>query len=230
MLEMDIWDTRNQSNKWLQKELFEEKEALEIGFSLLDNCVSILESIGIREGDNLQRKLYAIGSLTLAKSTHLLFGCFSLTLDGLSQESGALLRPLIETYELLVYLRLDPNRVEEVTNDKLPSAGTIAQLISGKFYDLRKHLNEHASHFKYKYSSVSHLVDFNSKEGIKAFPSHILSTLKRNLNSLNAFQIILLSEVAYWLESNKYETDKIINTLRIFCEKSDIVFPINFDT
>ncbi len=228
---MDIWGTRNQSNNWLQKELFEEKEALEIGFSLLDNCVSILESIGMREGDNLQKKLYSIGSLTLAKSTHFLLGCFSLTLDGLSQESGALFRPLIETYELLVYLRLDPSRVEEVTNDKLPSAGIcFAQLISGKFYDLRKHLNEHASHFKYKYSSVSHLVDFNSKEGIKAFPSHSLSTLKRNLNSLNAFQTILLSEIAYWLESDKYETDNIIDTLRIFCEKSDILFPINVDT
>ena len=227
---MDIWDTRNQSNKWLQKELFEEKEALEIGFSLLDNCVSILESIGMREGDNLQWKLYAIGSLTLAKSTHFLLGCFSLALDGLSQESGALLRPLIETYELLVYLRLDPSRIEEVINDKLPSAGEIAQLISGKFYDLRTHLNEHASHFKYKYTSVSHLIDFNSKEGIKAFPSDSLSTLKRNLNSLNAFQTILLSEVAYWLESDKYETSNVIDTLRIFCEKSDILFPINFET
>jgi hypothetical protein len=60
-------------------------------------------------------------------------GVYSLMLDGLGQEAGALLRPLIETLELLVYLRLEPARIDQAIEEKLPSAGQIAKKIEGEF-------------------------------------------------------------------------------------------------
>jgi hypothetical protein len=226
---MEELNSHKQSNIWLQNELSEEKSIIDQGFDLLSTCVSKLDSIGKERGKKLSGKLFTIGSITIAKSTHLLLGCFSLALDGLSQESGALMRPLIETYELMVYLRLDPNRVEEATNDELPKAGDIAKKISGKFFDIRKHLNEHASHFSYKVESIRHLVDLDKRVRIKAFPSHSLSVLRKNLNTINAFQTILLSEVAYWLEFTEIN-DSFDNVLESYCRKSNSIFPIEGET
>ena len=167
---MDIWNTRAQSNKWLQNDLFEECKIINEGFGLLNKCITSIDGIGKKEGNNQIRKLIMIGAITLAKSCHFLFGCYSLALDGLSQESGALLRPLLETYELMIYLRLDQSRVEEVINDKLPKAGDVAKKINGKLHGLRKYLNEHASHFMFKYDSVRHLVDFSEGVIINPIP------------------------------------------------------------
>ncbi|MFO8089967.1 MAG: hypothetical protein R6U13_09050 [Desulfatiglandaceae bacterium] len=216
--------SREQSLLWLESELSEESAIIDRGFELLDTCVSKLDSIGKERGNKLSGKLFTIGAITLAKSTHLLLGCFSLALDGLSQESGALMRPLIETYELLVYLRQDPKRVEEAINENLPSAGNIAKEISGKFFDIRKHLNEHASHFNYKVESIRHLVNLEKKVRINAFPSHSMSVFNRNLNTINAFQTILLAEAGYWLEITK-NNDKFDNVLESYCRKSNTIFP-----
>lgn len=227
---MNNWTTREQPNNWIKNELSMEHDALVDGFDLINLCVSELSAYGLDESNIEISKLFRIGALTLAKSCHLLLGCLSLALDGLSQESGALLRPLIETYELLVYIRLDPKRVNEVIEERLPTAGKIAKKISGNFKGLREHLNEHASHFRYKVESVKHLVDFKSETLINPFPSHDISVLKRNLNTLNAIQIILLSEIAYWLELNGDKSEKTIEKLRLFCIRSDTVFPSPSET
>lgn len=86
---------------------------------------------------------------------------YSMIMDGRGQESGALLRNLLEIIELIKYIRLDENRINQIKEDKLPSVGRRAQLIEGDFHSLRKHLNEHSSHFKLSYHTVSHIVDIN---------------------------------------------------------------------
>jgi hypothetical protein len=227
---MDNWNTRKQSMAWLQNELTEEGKIIDKGFDLLNICVSLMDDIGREEGDKQIGKFFRIGAITLAKSRHFLFGCYSLSFDGLSQESGALIRPLIETYELLVYLRLDPFRVEEVISEKLPSAGEIAKKINGNFHGLRQHLNEHASHFQFKYVSVRHLLDFSEEVIIKPIPTQDISVFLRNLNTLNAFQTILLVEASNWLESI---TDNSINTvdeIQEFCEMSNSIFSTRNET
>lgn len=61
--------------------------------------------------------------LTLLKAKHLALGAYSLILDGLGQEAGALLRPFIEYTELLTYFRKFPSKVDAAIKGKLPSAG-----------------------------------------------------------------------------------------------------------
>jgi hypothetical protein len=100
--------------------------------------------------------------LTLIKSRNYSMGLYSLILDGLGQEAGAMLRPIIETYELLVYFRLDPSRVRQATDDKLPSAGNVGKKISGRFQKLRTYLNKHASHFAFSFDSMKHVLNFSN--------------------------------------------------------------------
>jgi hypothetical protein len=50
--------------------------------------------------------------VTLVKAKNLALGSYSLVLDGLGQEAGALMRPMIEYAELLAYFRLHPEMVK----------------------------------------------------------------------------------------------------------------------
>lgn len=167
---MNIWSAREKSLHWLNNELEPESRVLQKGFDYLGNFIELLEKAGDNEGESEIGQFCRISSITLAKFSHLLLGCHSLTLDGLAQEAGALLRPLIETYELLVYLRQDKSRICQVLEGKLPSAGTIGKRISGDYQDLREYLNESASHFSYKIDSVRHLFGGNAK--IQSIPNH----------------------------------------------------------
>ena len=147
---INLWTTRDQSITWLEQELLRESEVIREGFDFLNELVELCNRFGSDEGETTRGKTCRICAVTVAKSSHLLLACYSLALDALAQESGALLRPLIETYELLVYLRQNLARTDEVIEGRLPTAGKISQRISGDFEDLRKHINESASHFSYK--------------------------------------------------------------------------------
>lgn len=221
---MDKFDSRNKSNSWLKKELIEEAKIINVGFEQINICVSLFESLGSDNENKQLGRLFTIGAITLAKACHLMLGCYSLTLDGLSKEAGALFRPLIEVYELLVYLRDDPNRIEEVMKENLPSAGERAKQISGKFQDLRKYFSDHASHFSYKVGSISHLVNYQKDAVIYGYPAHSISTFKRNLNTINAFQTILIGEIAYWLELTTKDVNDILIELESYCNCSVDIF------
>ncbi len=66
-------------------------------FDLLDECVVRLET---EHGSEPSSRVCA---LTLLKGRNLLLGSYGLSLDGLAQEAGALLRPFIEVFEKMVY-------------------------------------------------------------------------------------------------------------------------------
>lgn len=95
--------------------------------------------------------------LVISKARRLLLALYSLTLDGIGQEAGALLRPILECLELLVYLNEDPARIREAKEERLPKAGIIAKKIGGKLKGLRDHLSQHASHLSLKDESIQHL-------------------------------------------------------------------------
>src|SRR5688500_13421375 len=183
---MNIWSPRKKSLHWLDDELKPESQLLQEGFDYLGDNIELFEKIGHNEGESEAGQFCRIIAITLAKYSHLLLGNYSLMLDGLAQEAGALLRPLIETYELLVYFRQDKSRINEVLEGKLPSAGIIGKKISGDYQDLRTYLNDNASHFSYKTDSVRHLFDQNAK--IHPIPNQSLEVLRANLQVLNAFQ------------------------------------------
>jgi len=108
---------RTDSVAALCAELRSEAEVVDEVLRLHDRCLEAYEQV--QPGTSFVR----ICALTALKAKNLALACYSLSLEGLAQEAGAVIRPLIETIELLTYLRLDPNRVEEVMAGKLPSAG-----------------------------------------------------------------------------------------------------------
>jgi hypothetical protein len=189
---MNIWNAREKSYAWLKRDLFLEGRIIQEGFDYLGEFVNLFEKIAQSEASSEKGKSCRVWSITLAKISHLLIGCFSLILDGLAQESGALLRPIIEIYEILVYLRLDTSRLSQVIDDSLPSAGAIGKEISGDYQELRKYLNDNASHFSYKENTIRHLFDEDDK--VRSVPNHSLMVLRKNIQLLNAFQISILDE------------------------------------
>lgn len=150
---MGLWKTRHRSMEMLAKDFKPQAKAIEATFTIIDECIDLFnEKAG---NDNFHR----ICGLVLAKARNYALGSYGLILDGLGQEAGALMRPFIEYHELLTYFRLEPTRVKQAIDDRLPSAGKRAQLIEGHFKGFREYLNDHASHSSFSHYSLNHLFD-----------------------------------------------------------------------
>ncbi len=177
MASTEIWDAREQSWNHLTAHHPSRVAVLLQTFELIDQCVAEYEA----ESNN---STYArVCGLTLLKGKNLAQGSLSLVLDGLGQESGALLRPLIEYAELLTYLNQNPEQAENAAVNDLPKAGVRAKAISGTSQGLREHLNEHASHSSYSHYSLSHLLTPElSFRKLQGFVPHVLETNFTNLS------------------------------------------------
>lgn len=154
---MSLWFTREASLKALETTLSEEAACLEDAFRILAYSAERMERI--RPVTPFSRAT----CLAIVKARNLAHGCYSLALDGHSQESGALGRPLIESIELLVYILEDPARAEEVLDGKLPSPGKRAKAIDGFAKGPRDHWSQHASHVNLSPESVAHLISENGE-------------------------------------------------------------------
>ena len=150
---MELWNTRHHSIEEIEMNFKQEGLIIEKSFEIVDECIDLFNTKA-REND-----FHRVCGLALAKARNYALGMYGLILDGLAQESGALLRAFIEYYESLIYFRLDPNRVQEAIENNLPSAGKIAKVIEGSFQEIRKHLNNHASHRSFSEHSLNHLIN-----------------------------------------------------------------------
>ncbi|MGI9072481.1 MAG: hypothetical protein ACR2JB_14465 [Bryobacteraceae bacterium] len=74
---------------------------------------------------------------------------------------------------------------------QLPSAGEIATRIKGPFHDLRKYLNEHASHFRLSPEAFRHILRMNEKPAFSTQQPFDPDTLKANSGLLFAFLVAL---------------------------------------
>ena len=162
-------------------------DLLNEAFAAVDRCIVHLET--------LDHPFGRVCALVLIKARNLGLGCYSLSLDALAPEAGALFRPLIECLELLIYFRLDPPRINEALEDRLPKAGVIAQRIEGKFKGLRDYLNTHASHLSLSSEAMMHLVDFYAGR-LRPVQAHNASVLRQNLTTLLAVLVWLAIEAA----------------------------------
>lgn len=166
---MDMWITREASWAYLKENRPSRLAAFLALIKLLDRCVDEYESRAA--SDTYAR----VCGLTLLKAKNLAMGSFSLLLDGLGQEAGALLRPMIEYIELLTYFRRFPEKTEQAAENELPKAGERAKAIEGIYHGLRQHLNEHASHSSYSNYSLSHLIDSHwAFRKMQQFVPHVL--------------------------------------------------------
>jgi len=161
-------------------------------FSLIDRCVDRYEATA--GSDSYAR----VCGLTLLKAKHLAFGAYSLILDGLGQEAGALLRPFVEYTELLTYFRKFPGKVDAAAFGKLPSAGERAKAINGIYKELREHLNQHASHGSYSRYALGHLTEPGSGK-FKKMQQMVPEVLDRNLRDFAVQLFLLLHEGAVGL-------------------------------
>lgn len=173
---VNLWNSREHALTILQEEYPEVLNVLSSLFMFVEDCGNSLFEIDSAFG--------RVTAITVAKSRNLALGCYSLALDSLAQESGALVRPLVETLEILKYFRLDTNRAIAATEGKLPKAGEIARLIGGEHKPLREYLNEHSSHFSLSEYSIRHLLDFQSSEtnvGLRMHQGFLLPVVIENL-------------------------------------------------
>lgn len=185
MVAMPLWDTRRQAEAALSGDFNAFARVFDETFAVLDQCIGRLEGL-----DNPFGRVCA---LVLIKARNLALGCYSLSLDALAQEAGALFRPLIECLELLTYFRLDPPRINEALEGNIPRAGVIAQRIGGQFKGLRDYLNTHASHLSLSPDAMIHLVDFKVGR-LRPVQVHNPAVLRQNLVMLLAVLIWLAIE------------------------------------
>lgn len=182
---MELWKARTESLAYLETRCADRLEVLSQTFELIDLCIDAYESLA---GSDVYAR---ICGLTLLKAKHLAVGSYSLVLDGLAQEAGALMRPFIEYTELLTYFRCFPEMADRAVDNDLPKAGERARAISGIFKEFREHLNSHASHSSYSHYSLAHLLEpktFRFKKLQRAVPT----VLDRNVRDF-AIQIYLLA-------------------------------------
>lgn len=189
---MKYWATRDATWAYLNEKHPLRIEAFNSLLDSIDHCIDEFEA---RSGSDTYARLCGF---TLIKAKNLAMGSFSLLLDGLGQEAGALLRPMIEYIELLTYFRHFPDTVEKAAENELPKAGERAKAINGIYHELRKHLNEHASHSSYSHHAFSHLLtkDFQFRKA-QEFVPHVID---KNFTDLVVQVWLMLYESALTLE------------------------------
>ena len=189
----DIWTTRSEALAYLNERQPSRVDVVLRTFELLDDTIDAFDAAPP------ETAYPRICGLTLLKAKNLALGAYSLVLDGLGQESGALLRPMIEYVELLTYFRLKPEMTERAVENSLPKAGERAKAIEGMFKDFRDHLNREASHSSFSRYSIGHLFErdtFSFKKRQRMVPT----VLERNLRDLVVQLHNLLDEAILTLE------------------------------
>lgn len=189
---MEFWQARSESWSYLNQRYPSRVSVVSAAFELIDRCVDEYEA-------QAPESTYArICGLTLLKAKNLALGSLSLVMDGLGQEAGALLRPMIEYAELLTYLHKFPADAEKAALNELPKAGQRAKAIGGIYQCLRDHLNQHASHSSYSHYSLSHLLtpELNFRKE-QQFVAHVL---ERNLRDFTVQLMLLLQQGVIALE------------------------------
>ena len=189
---MKLWRTRDNSWTYLKEKRQPRLSVFLELIELLDRCVDEYEARAA--SDTYSR----VCGLTLLKAKNLAVGSFSLLLDGLGQEAGALLRPMIEYTELLTYFRHFPEKTEKATENALPKAGKRAKAIKGIYHGLRNHLNEHASHSSYSHYSLSHLL--TPELAFRKVQQFVPKVLDKNFTDLAVQVWLICYEAALALE------------------------------
>ena len=182
---MTLFEARERAEEALRDHLRDASAVIEEGFSCLDEEV--------RRHHQLNSEFTRVCAVTLLKARNLLVAIYSLAIDGLAQEGGAVLRPLIGTIEKLPYYRMDPDHVELAITDQLPSEGMIAKEIDGQFQELRDYLSKYSAHSNFSYESLRHLLNLRDGELVFQQP-YIEMALRKNLEMVFSFLIISVFE------------------------------------
>ena len=205
----------------LAKDYKEQAVVIEETFQVIDECIDLFNEKA------KQDDFHRMCGLTLAKARNFALGAYGLILDGLGQEAGALMRPFVEYHELLTYFRLQPNRVKEAIDGKLPSAGKRAKLIEGYFHEFRKYLNDNASHSSFSYHSLNHLLDKPVMEIRKEQPM-LPIVLFRNMGDLFIQMVLMAIEAINCLQTAEMgSANKQAHDIENIRKKGAMIFKLN---
>jgi hypothetical protein len=189
-----LWRARTEALTHLENNRAEQTQVLDTLFAQIDRCIDVYEA-------SANTNTYArICGLTVLKAKNLAIGAYSLILDGLAQEAGALLRPFIEYAELLTYLKRFPEKANNAASNDLPSAGERAKAINGSFKQFRDYLNQHASHSSYSHYSLGHLVEPGTLN-FRKLQRMVPEVVDRNIRDLAVQLYLLLYEAVMGLET-----------------------------
>ncbi len=189
----NLWKTRVDSLTHLRASCSERSDVTDDIFATIDVVIDAFEKKAPID------EYFRVCGITLLKAKLLGLGTYSLMLDGLGQEAGALLRPFIEYMELLTFFTKFPEKVQHALDQGLPSAGNRAKQISGGFRGLREFLNDTAAHSSYSEQALRHLIDSNTLRFNKT-QRVAPKVLEENLRALTMVLYLLLVEGARALD------------------------------
>jgi hypothetical protein len=191
----ELWSTRASSIDALNTTLRPQADCIEQVFRLLDEAISRLFPLNPAvpvEG----RELAAVAAPIAIKGRNLALGIYGFILDGLAQEGGALLRPLLEVIELLSYVQ-DRTQLVKVMEEGKPSAGRIAKAVNSGFQKLRSTLSQHAAHLGLSDVALGHVIGVaDDMPVLTVVQPYREANVRSNLMSLFMFAIRLASETA----------------------------------
>lgn len=191
---MNLWTVREAALRALQAALVQESDLLDKAFQQAEYLSQRLDAI------TPDTPFSRITALTTAKARNLAQACYSLALDGLAQESGAILRVWVEAAELLTYLRLEPSRAEQAFEGTLPSPGERARKIGAFTRKMRESLNATASHLAFEPASWLHVI--NLKTGrVRTRQEFSPAVLRTNMGVLFAILTWTVAEAALCLNT-----------------------------
>ena len=190
---MNLWATREKSLRLLETELAVERQLMDQAFQQLEYLAQRLDAL------EPATAFSRCSALIAAKARCLAQACYSLALDALGQESGAIARVWMEATQLLTYIRLDPTRAEAVMAGKVPNAGAIAKQIDSPFMNLRRLWNVTASHIGFEPDAWLHLVDWRTEQ-IRTRPVLKARTLRTNIGDIFALLTQTIREAGLCLD------------------------------
>jgi hypothetical protein len=218
---MNLWTVREGAMLALEEEMVAERSLLDRAFQQAEYLAQRLQSI------ETTAPFGQITGAATAKARILGQACYSLVLDGIGQESGAIARVWLEAIDLLTYLYLDPSRTEEIfKKGGPPKAGKIAQEVKSKSGKARRYLNEAAAHLGFGMESWQHLTNWNIG-GLRTRPQLNLDLLRRNLGDVFTMMAWTIRESAFCLNvAQGYVEEGIGNAIHdLKTEGFEIFFP-----
>ncbi len=171
---------RNQALEDLENSLKSEYETLVHAFELLDICIEQFCNAA-EENENEGQHILAVACCqTLVKARAYALGCYSACLDGFHHQVSALLRPLAEALDLMIYFRQDPTRAHFVHpkyQEDMLAAGYVTEAIGETLKSLRNYLKYFVSHVSLQLESWVAIERSYSQEILKADMRALFSTI-----------------------------------------------------
>jgi len=233
-----MFEARQRALNALDNELSSERELINECFDMTRKLIAIFDT---PEFDPL---MAAAGTATL-KCRYLLLGVYELSLDGLGQEAGALLRVVQEYLIVIEYLYWEPEKAVELVEGKVGNAGKLAmklaELVEGLgpeykaikqavlgHLNAQKNLRENylhtfAAHMSFAPEARGHLIDAKTLRA-RLDPVFAAVTFRWNLSACCSFLIDVIFHAAQLLQKHNKLPAAYAEQIQLLQERNSLLF------